>query len=595
MLHGKKFSDLESSTTPQAKIKNSIIEYYSLESADLESYFSKNIQNLPNPFLLPDFLSSVDLILQKISSQSKILLFGDKDTDGISSTSILGNYLRKIHKGILNISNSTSGDDYGLCAPVVKRILNDKPDLLITLDFGTSNYEEINYLSSQGIEVIVLDHHEIPVKIPNCKLINPKREDSIYPEKKICTSSIASKLVLGLLVYEIIDKSEYYSENLFYDKEKKFRDINIYELLKKYPDKEKIYYEYLSLSSIGTITDMMPLRGENRIVLEHGLKSLVQIMNSNETSHLGLKLLLIELKLNPEKITSKDIGWSIGPVLNAAGRMGKTEIALKLLLSPTEKEAKENLKLILELNNERKERTKRNLYKVEEYFKRKPERTSQNISFCYEPDLEPGVSGIVATRLVETYKKPAIFITPENGEAKGSIRSYSNENVLELLNLTSDLLLHYGGHKEAGGFSIQLNKIKEFETKAELLSAEWLKNSIKKVEQKYSAISFSPSEIDEKVFQVIDEFQPFGLENEEPILSIRDAQIINFKFMGENKHARFNILGVNPKIKFVIWNKAYEFNELLNQSSKIQIFGILEENFFNKQRTIQFLVKEFYI
>ena len=528
-----------------------------------------------------------------ISEKKKILFFGDKDTDGISSISILALFFKNIHKGDLLIRNSTVGDDYGLCESVVKQILTLAPDLLVTLDFGTSNFDEINFLSSKGIEVIVIDHHEIPKKIPNCKLINPKREDSIYPEKKICTAALATKLILGYLLIEQFQKDNLSDGNLFSDFNKLYSSQSIPNYLKRFPQIKTEFQSYLSLAAIGTITDMMPLKGENRILVSEGLTSLMQL-NSNDTNlFFGLKSLLTSLNLNPKKIVSKDLGWMIGPILNAAGRMGQTEIATKLLLSNSKEEAIINTKKITDLNLERRERTKRNLYRVEEYFKRKKERVERKIIFCYEPDLEPGVSGIVATKLVETYKRPTIFINPENGHGKGSIRSYKSENVLEFLEKVSHLLIHFGGHKEAGGFSIELKNIPKLEEILDSVADEWLDKPVEIIEEK-SLISFKASELGEDIFKQLEVFQPFGLENLEPLLSIEDAKIINYKPLNDRKHAKFSILGVSPKIKFVIWNKAEDLESLLSKVSTIQIFGYLEENYFKEKTSIQFVVTKFH-
>lgn len=480
--HGTNYLGLETSDIRSL----SPFQFYILkttlpDSKDWDSFLNPDLKNLPSPFLLPDLTDSIQIIKNHIQKKSHILLFGDRDTDGISSTSHLGFFFREYHEklgGKLTIKTSSANDDYGLCPSAVTFIKAQKPDLLITLDFGTSNYQEINELAADGIEVIVLDHHEIPIKIPKCKLINPKREDSIYPEKKICTSTLAMKLIFAYHLDEIIKPTVIQSaDSLFPNLESIYRQINISDIFKKNPEILEKLKSLLDLSSIGTITDMMPLFGENRVIVKYGIETLKTVLKTKPENRRGLFYLMHSLKLSSEKITSKDLGWSIGPALNAAGRMGKTEVAVNLLLSTNDSNADNSAKDLLQLNTERKERTKRNIYKVEDYFKRKPERTMQDVIFCYEPDMEPGVSGIVATKLVEKYKRPAIFITPDHGHGRGSIRSFGNENVLDLLNLVSELLIHFGGHKEAGGFSIELKNIGPLEDKIKLVGFDWLQKS----------------------------------------------------------------------------------------------------------------------
>lgn len=597
-LHGIDYSSLKVSDyrnlTP---FQYHLLKSHVPEKKDWDLFLNPELKNLPSPFLLPDLTDSIQIIKTHVKNKSHILLFGDRDTDGISSTTHLGIFFREVHEangGKLTIKTSSANDDYGLCPSVVSFIKANTPDLLITLDFGTSNYDEINELASLGITVIVLDHHEIPVKIPKCKLINPKREDSIYPEKKICTSTLAMKLIFAYHLDELfkennIDKSE----SLFPNLEEAYRKVNIYEYLTKYPVLEEKLKSLLDLSSIGTITDMMPLFGENRIIVKHGIETLGKVLKTRPENRKGLFSLMNSLKLNSDKITSKDLGWGIGPALNAAGRMGKTEVAVNLLLANDTTKADLAAKDLLQLNTERKERTKRNLFKVEEYFKRKPERTKEKIIFCYEPDMEPGVSGIVATKLVETYKRPTIFITPDHGHGRGSIRSYDNENVLELLNLVSDLLIHFGGHKEAGGFSIELKNIPLLEERLKTAAVEWLQQDLSARVQEQSIVSLNASEMTEKIFSELQFLQPFGQENTEPLLSIKNAKIIGFKPMSDGQHAKFQVLGASSKIKFIIWNRASELENLLSKVSSLDLFGHLEENFFNNSTTIQFVVKAF--
>ena len=598
LLHGIEFSNLESSSYGAlSPFQFHILKTILPDRKDWDSFLEPELKNLPSPFLLPDMFESIQVIRRHTQKKSHILLFGDRDTDGISSTTHLGVFFRELHEkngGKLTIKTSSANDDYGLCPSAVNFIKAQNPDLLITLDFGTSNYEEINFLASLGIEVIVLDHHEIPIKIPKCKLINPKREDSIYPEKKICTSTLAMKLIFAYHLDEIFKANNLnQSDSLFPDVESIYRKININEYIVKYPELLEKLKSLLDLSSIGTITDMMPLLGENRIIVKHGIETLGKVIKQKPENRKGLFFLMNSLKLNSDKLTSKDLGWGIGPALNAAGRMGKTEVAVKLLLAQDDKTADLAAKDLLQLNTERKERTKRNLFKVEEYFKRKPERTNEKIIFCYEPDMEPGVSGIVATKLVETYKRPAIFITPDHGHGRGSIRSFENENVLDLLNLVSDLLIHFGGHKEAGGFSIELKNIPVLEQKLKTAALEWLQQKVTLSTPEKSMVSLLATDLTDKIFKELQIFQPFGQENPEPLLSIRNAKIISFKPMSEGQHARFQVLGASSKIKFIIWNRAAELETSIARSGSLDLFGYMEENFFNNISSIQFVVTDF--
>lgn len=597
IFHGPSISELKKS--PRKDLTDLQYNYMlglDLEESQWDNFLSSDFEKTHSPFLLPDIHGAIALLRSAIREKKHILLYGDRDTDGVSSTSLLAIYFRNLisnHGGKLTVKTSSENDDYGLCNTVIKKILEISPDLLITLDFGTSNYDEINFLAEKGITVIVLDHHEIPVRIPSCKLINPKREDSRYPEKRICTSVLSMKLILALKCAELYE-NENYDGTLFFDFNSiDYTKIDYYLYLKKYPELIQFAKKLLDLSSVGTITDMMPLLGENRIIVKNGMTTFEQVLLESQPTRLGLRALLIKAEVRPNKILSKDLGWTIGPILNAAGRMGKTETALSLLLTDTESQADRHSSELLELNKERKERTKRNIYRTEEYFRRKPERAHRKIIFCYEPDMEPGVSGIVATRLVEKYKKPVVFLTPDHGKARGSVRSYASENVIELMNLVSPLLEHYGGHPEAGGFSIELSKITELETRLQEIEDLWLGSESPGEPNLYSVFSLRPQDLKEEIYNQLSLFEPFGQGNPIPLLSIRSAKITAFKPMGDGSHARFSIVGASSKIKGVVWRDAEALNDTLNKKPSVDLWGTLEENYFRGSTNLQFIVNKF--
>ncbi len=591
---------------------------------------TQNLSDLPSPFLLPDMDEAVRILQSAVEDKKSILLYGDRDSDGVCSTSLLATFLKGIHSGNLTVKTS-SEEDYGLCAPAMKFVREVKPDLLVTLDFGTSNYAEIEELSKEGMQVIVLDHHEIPERIPSsCKLISPKRADSSYPTEKICTSVISWKLITAWLyntlqesntLYWVPDGETFFSGSLVRkgvklfqgDKstaEKKFpgtildwgktshsefpeREV-FYSQLSKYPAVLDEVLRNLDLASIGTITDMMPLHGENRIIVKEGCNTLQKIKTGEYKHRPGLNRLLGQLDLNKKKVLSRDLGWSIGPALNAAGRMQKTEAALKLLLSNSETEAEVLATDLLKLNDERRERTKRNLFRVEGFLKRKQERTERPILFCYEPDFEPGVSGIVATRLVEQYKRPVVFIAPDHGHAKGSVRAYGTENVLNLLKKAENVFHQFGGHKEAGGFSLAIDQIPTLATILIQEAPTWLEEEkTQEIEETKSIVCLRPQELKDELYQQMSIFEPFGQENPAPLLSIKDAKILSYRPLSEGKHARFKILSASESIQCIVWNKAEDFSETLRQKGSLDLWGQLEENTFRGKTNLQFVVTAF--
>ncbi|NBU96822.1 MAG: single-stranded-DNA-specific exonuclease RecJ [Spirochaetia bacterium] len=595
--HGPSVSDLiKSKRKDLTDIQYNYLLNLNLDESQWDEFLSSEFSKTHSPFLLPDIFGAIQQINKALIDKKHILLYGDRDTDGVSSTCLLAIYFRQkisLMGGKLTVKTSSANDDYGLCDTVMKTIISLNPDLLVTLDFGTSNFDEINLLADKGIKVIVLDHHEIPQKIPNCKLINPKRADSKYPEKRICTSVLSMKLILALKCAEVFVE-EKRGDSLFFDLNSlDFSEIDYQMIIKKHPQILSSTLDLLDLSSVGTIADMMPLVGENRIIVKNGMKTFQRVIGVGHPDRIGLRELLIKSGMSSEKVLSKDLGWTVGPILNAAGRMGKTEIALSLLLTQKPSDAEKHSEDLFSLNRERKERTKRNIFRTDRYLERIPDRTTNKIIFCYEPDMEPGVSGIVASKLVERYKRPVVFLTPDHGKARGSVRSYGKENVIDLLNLVSEILEHFGGHPEAGGFSIKIENIPELEKRLISVADTWLLNVPKEESTKKSILSITPEQLTERLYHELEIFEPFGQGNPLPLLSIRGALVNNLRFLGDGTHVRFSIPKANPKIKGIVWNEASNFNQILSLKPSLDLWGVLEENFFNGVTSLQFVVNKF--
>ncbi|PJZ46023.1 single-stranded-DNA-specific exonuclease RecJ [Leptospira brenneri] len=637
------FGPLLSEVRTKVESKRPLLRYLvdrreGLRNIHPKELLTSDFSCLHSPYSLPDLSDAIELLLSFAKAGKKILLYGDRDSDGVSSTCLLAFFL-KSHPQFsdinLEVMVSSESDPYGLCKEAVLKIKKAKPDLLVTLDFGSSQADEIEELTNMGIRVIVLDHHEVPVRIPtNCALVNPRRTDSVYPEKKICTAVLSFKLVSAILfrlsqefnqIYVKTDtiegsdqKETLYFQNGIRISEEILKSLSLDEKnFLPYPEdfltsipvdaERKIFYyqcskipdffsnleEETDLAGIGTITDMMPLTGENRHFVKLALESLTKLY-AGDKKRKGLSELLKELRLSPQGVTTKDLGWSIGPVLNSAGRMGKTEEAVSLLLSETVGEAKTKAKQLLSINEERKERTKRNMDRVERYFARKPERTTKDLVFCYEPDMEPGVSGIVATRMVDTYKKPAIFLAPDNGDARGSIRSYGKENVLELLESLSHHFLHFGGHPEAGGFSIQIDTIPTFESELYDAAQKWLsqdkeRETIHSIETDFTVLT---EEMGERLLKEWKDLEPFGQGNPDIKLGIRNAKAIHLTPLSGGKHVRFHLIG-SGSLKYMIWNKGEEFQKFMSEHGSFDLVGSLEENFYQGRTTLQFIVEWF--
>ena len=561
----------------------SILQSYLLEIRNKQNpnfKLKSEFNEIPSPFLLPDIEKSLEVLEKHISKKSKIMISGDKDSDGICSTVLLGNFLRTFHSNL--IFDFSSNDDYGFSTPLLKHILSEKPDLFIALDFGTRQNEEIETLKQNDIEIIVIDHHEPKDILPSCLLINPKKKNSLYKERDICTAHLTFQFITAH-IYKRISKEPDSTEAL--------NSVSFWSKIQKSIYFESTILKNLDLVAIATITDMMPLLNSNRFFVTKSCEILTDILKDKFIHYRpATKVLLNHFKQDLIKINSTIIGWKIGPLINAAGRMKKTEVALKFFLSTSEYEAKEYLKKLLELNEQRKERTISNIKIIEKQIIYEPE---SPILFLYSQSVLPGVSGIVATNFMEKYKKTTIFLAPEKDFVKGSVRAVGKENILELLETVQHLLIQFGGHNQAGGFSIKFENIVKLE-KALLKNAKkwWGKEKKQKEHTKGSIISLKPEQVQKNLIQELECFEPFGMLNENPLFSIKNATIYNYIKMKEI-HAKFRILSADQNIECIIWNESSKFDKLMREYQSFDFWGSFEKNYYRRQLKFQFIIYHF--
>ena len=348
------------------------------------------------------------------------------------------------------------------------------------------------------------------------------------------------------------------------------------------------------LAALGTLTDMVPLIDENRALVRIGIgQALFEEKSGRRSYSLGYHALMQALGLSPDLLLSHELSWSLGPAVNAAGRMGKTVLALDLLLSSDIENANKLARELILLNKKRKERTLRNEKVVQKYFEERKQKLEAPFLFCYHPELEPGVSGIIATRLTEKYKKPVVYINKDGDYARGSARSWGDFNVLEFLDSAAPLFIQFGGHPEAAGFSIEYENIDTLEQ--ELLAAykkiECTKEEAEgdsKRGPKYH-LELKPQQLQYSLLQELQKLEPFGPHNPAPILRLCHVQILEPRYMREGLHVSFQVAGAPSNLRFLAWRKGKEIKEALEQGRAMDIYGCLEpDHFFQGRQGFRF-------
>jgi single-stranded-DNA-specific exonuclease len=444
---------------------------------EAELFMHPRLDDLSDPFLLPDMEKGVDRVIKAIGEQQKICIYGDYDADGITSAALMINFFKHIGQSP-DVYLPKRHEGYGLNIEAISRLKAQKPDLLICLDCGSSNHDEIAFAKESGIETVVIDHHELPDSMPEAyALINPKRKDSQFPTRELAACGVTFFFLWAL-------RRVMYRKGLLENK------IN----LKK----------ELDLVAIGTIGDMVPLTKDNRILVKFGIE------NMRRQPRVWLKAFL-KKNLIPHggNIDEYALNFIIIPRINATGRVSKPEIALDFLICNEENESEAMLLELQKTNKERQDKEKSILNEIEDIVA-KNNYSDKNSIVLFKKDWHLGVIGIVAQKLVEKFGKPSIVITEVNGIWKGSGRGGNGMNLLETISSLSHLLLKHGGHKYACGLSLSEENLIPFRDAFE----ECLSVIPREIRKQFHIDTHAEfDEITNEFMEFIEQLSPYGVGN----------------------------------------------------------------------------------
>ncbi|OAA20360.1 single-stranded-DNA-specific exonuclease RecJ [Kosmotoga sp. DU53] len=456
-------------------------------------YLNPDRTLLHDPFLMKDMKKAVKTIIEAGERGDSIVVFGDYDVDGVTSTALLYLAMKKMGFNVSYYIPLRLEEGYGLSRAAIEELYSQGHRLLITVDCGVTSFDEIEFAKKLGLKVVVTDHHEVKDKLPLAEaIVNPKRPDDNYPFKGLAGVGVAFKLLSALN-----------------------------ETLRMPLNPE----DYLDIVALGTIADIVPLRDENRFIVREGTKKI------QKEPLLGLKILLSYLRINPDNLTAQDIAFKIAPKLNAAGRMDSAVVALELLISEDKAQAMRTASRLLQ-HNQNRQMIEAKIF--EQATKEIESNVSMKDNFVVVLSGENwhlGVLGIVASRLVAQYNRPVFLISTSDGEGKGSARSPSGISIISLLNKTADILDEYGGHEMAAGFSIKKEKIPEFRKRLNEaymdIYGEELPTYKIEVDDVLTLESISP-----ETLKKIDMLRPFGHSNPEPKFLFKGLNIERTKSFG---------------------------------------------------------------
>ena len=515
---------------------------------DIDLFLKPTRHDFHNPYLLPDMALAVDRIIKAINNKEKILIYGDYDVDGITSITVVKNFLLERGANVTQYIPNRLNEGYGLNKDAIKKISDDAVNLIITVDCGISGIEEVDYANSLGLEVIVTDHHEVGEVLPNAiAVVDAKRKDSTYPFRELAGVGVGFKLIQAI------------AQRL--------------EL------EEKEYLKYLDIVCIGTISDIVPLVDENRVIAKLGLK-LVEV-----TKNVGLKALLEASGY--KKIDSFTVSFGLAPRINACGRMGKEKEALNLFLTQDENEAKKIALSLNEYNKERQDIEKR-IYEDAVNKIEKSEKNKQVLVLGSE-NWHHGVIGIVASKITDLYFKPSILICFEEDEGKGSGRSIPGFDLYESLTNCSENLEKFGGHSMAVGVTLKKENFEKFKEEFE----KYAQNSnicdiipIIKIDEEITL-----EDINIKAVEELNMLEPFGEANKMPLFMYKNLKIHSIRTLSEGKHIKLTLKDNNFYIDSIGFNLGHLAEEY-QIGDKVDVVGSLEINRFNGRESVQINLKD---
>ncbi len=547
------------------EITSKLIAIRNIEYKDIKNYIDPSIKNtLPNPENLKDMLKSVERTYETVLKNEKIGILGDYDVDGATSTAILGKYFKEIGIEYEFYIPDRKKEGYGPSVNGFKNLMSKGVKLIYTVDCGTLSFEPIEFAKKNNIDVIVIDHHQSEVLLPKAfSIINPNRYDDTSEMNYLCAAGVCFMFLISL--------------NKKLREDNWFRNKNISEpnLLK-----------FLDLVSLGTICDVVPLKNLNRAFVKQGLKILTQKKN------LGLKTLINICEID-SALSTYHLGYVLGPRINAGGRVGKSSHGANLLLNYN---PKETFKIAQELNHFNMERRELEKSLVDDIEDKVKNVINDPVIILSGKNWHEGIIGIVASRIKEKYNKPTIIISLNKNIGKASARSISGFDIGSLIIscLQNKIIEKGGGHKMAGGFTININKLNDFK---EFVFKRFQKIDINKISKNiiYIDSEIAPTAINYEFFKKINILSPFGSGNPEPKFVINNVKPLKSYIVGK-KHIKSILIGSDGStLQSIAFNMAdSEISPYLLENKRflLNIVGKLTLNEWKGQKNVEFIIDD---
>ena len=524
---------------------------------EAKRFFKPNLNDLHDPFLMPDMDKAVKRLNKALGNKEKILIYGDYDVDGTTAVSLVYKYLRPYSSYLDFYIPDRYDEGYGISYKGIDYAVENGISLVISLDCGIKAIEKIEYAKQKSVDFIICDHHMPDATLPDAvAVLDAKRADSQYPYEHLSGCGVGFKFMQA------------------------FAQSNNFP----FTDLEKL----LELTAVSIASDIVPITGENRILAYYGLKQL------NNNPSFGLKGIIDVCGLSGKEITISDIVFKIGPRINASGRMMNGKEAVELLLSKDRATAKEKSESINQYNEERKELDKKITDEANAIIEEVQHKEDRKAIVVYNPNWHKGVIGIVASRLTEKYYRPAVVLTKSSGLITGSARSVMGFDIYKAIESCRDLLENFGGHTYAAGLSLKEENLEAFTERFQRIAAEEIipERMIPQID--IDAV-LDLREINQKFVSDLKKMSPFGPENQKPIFCSLDVKDYGTsKLVGkELEHIKLELIDGNSSTPIhAIAFGMHKHNEHIKSMKPFNICYTIEENTYNGNTSIQLMIKD---
>ena len=519
-----------------------------IATAEEAAAFLEHEQRLTySPFLMADMDKAVERVQRALADHERIAVFGDYDVDGITATCILVDYLQSRGADVLHYIPRRIEDGYGLSVDAIEGLYRKGTRLLITVDCGITGVEEVDFANALGMDVVVTDHHECKETLPRAvAVVDPHRPDCGYPFKHLAGCGVALKLALAL----------------------------------GGPDREEaLFSRYCTLAAIGTVADVMQMSGENRTIVSRGLAAI------EHSDFIGLHALLKEAGLAGREITSVQIGFVLAPRINAAGRMGAADKAAELLLCTDPAEAERMARELCALNRERQNVEQTIYSQAEEMIARLPDR-DRSALVLESSRWHQGVVGIVASRLSEKYSRPSFMIHLNGDTGKGSCRSWGGFNLFAALENCKDLLLGFGGHELAAGFTIEEANIPAFRERMNDYARSFQGGAAPVSVLDVDVAITHPSAVTLEELEALSALEPYGSGNARPVFCLLGATLLRTQNVGQNRHLKLRLGKGSAQFDGIFFSTVAE-DCGCRPGDRVDAAFYLQVNEFRGSRTVQ--------